>query len=415
MSTDRPSVNLTEKRIRDAKPAAKAAFLWDGEMKGLGARITPAGVKAYVLRYRVAGRERLATLGRCSEMSLREARERAGREMAKIRAGAGDPLRQRQEAIAAPTVADGLDRFFREYAPRRIEQGRMSERTLADYRAQAERTVRPGLGNLKIADVTRDDVERAVAKRAPVQRNRTLALISRLFSVFEQWEYRPQHTNPARLVERSREQPRDRVLAPSEMEAIGAALAACDDPFAAAALRFLMLTGWRNGEVLSLQWDAVNFETGEVVLPSTKTGRSVRTVDALALQAIDALPRIDRVSGVFAGLSYSSLWRRWKSICEAAGVPNCRLHDIRRTVATSAASAGMSAFILRDLLGHKTLAMANRYVKSGSALQDAQASTASRMAGFLAGSPGEVVPMRRPAQGVIRKIGCIGNAYRRML
>ena len=54
----------------------------------------------------------------------------------------------------------------------------------------------PGLGNLKIADVTRADVERAVAKRAPVQRNRTLAFISRVFTVFEQWEYRPQHTNP---------------------------------------------------------------------------------------------------------------------------------------------------------------------------------------------------------------------------
>ena len=394
-SMDKRQSGLTERRIRDAKPGPKTILLRDREVVGLAVRIAPGGTKAYVLDYRANGRRRLATLARCSEISLKEARTRAARELVGIRMDGADPVRERRDGLAAPTVNDGLDRFFREYAPRRIEQGRLTERTLADYRAQAKRTVRPGLGNIKIADVTRADVERAVAKRAPVQRNRTLALISRVFTVFEQWEYRPQHTNPARLVERSREQPRDRVLAPSEIEAIGAALAACDDPFAAAALRFLMLTGWRNGEALALEWDAVNFETGEVVLPSTKTGRSVRTVDGIALQAIADLPRINRVPGVFAGLSYASLWRRWKTVCEAAGIDGVRLHDIRRTVATGAAAAGMSAFLLRDLMGHKTLAMANRYVRAGSALQEAQAATASRMAGMMKGEGGEVVPLRR--------------------
>ena len=219
--------------------------------------------------------------------------------------------------------------------------------------------------------------------------------ISRVFTVFEQWEYRPQHTNPARLVERTREQPRDRVLAPSEVEAIARALDACDDPFAAGALRFLMLTGWRNGEALAMRWEDVDFETGEIVLASTKTGRAVRTVDKIALQAIADLPRFNRVPGVFAGLTYATLRRRWQDIAEAAGVPDVRLHDIRRTVATSAASAGMSAFLLRDLMGHKTLAMANRYVRVGSALQQAQSATAERMAGMMAGGTAEVVPLER--------------------
>ena len=390
MSTD----GLTERRIRDAKPGPKTIIMRDREVVGLAARIAPGGTKAYVIDYRANGRRRLATLARCSEISLKEARTRAARELAGIRMDGADPVRDRRAALDAPTVNDGLDRFFREYAPRRIDQGRLSDRTVCDYRAQAKRTVRPGLGNLKIADVTRADVERAVAKRAPVQRNRTLAFISRVFTVFEQWEYRPQHTNPARLVERTREQPRDRVLAPSEVEAIARALDACDDPFAAGALRFLMLTGWRNGEALAMRWEDVDFETGEIALASTKTGRAVRTVDKIALQAIADLPRFNRVPGVFAGLTYATLRRRWQDIAEAAGVPDVRLHDIRRTVATSAASAGMSAFLLRDLMGHKTLAMANRYVRVGSALQQAQAATASRMAGMMAGETAEVVPLR---------------------
>ena len=386
---------LTERRIRDAKPGAKTVLLRDAKVVGLAVRVAPGGTKAYVLDYRANGARRLATLARCSEISLEQARDMAGRDLVAIRAGEADPVRDRAERLAAPTVNDGLDRFFREFVPARIEQGRMKPGTVREYTKQANLTVRPGLGNIKIADVTRADVERAVAKRGPVQRNRTIAFISRLFTAFERWEYRPQNANPAKLVERTREEPRERVLAPSEIEAIGEALAAHDHPFAVAALRFLMLTGWRNGEALAMQWDAVNFETGEIVLASTKTGRAVRTVDAMALQAIADLPRINRVPGVFAGLTYGTLRKHWLVVCEAAGVPDCRLHDMRRTVATTMAAAGMSAFILRDLMGHKTLAMANRYVRAGSALQDAQAATASRMAGMMGGQSADVVPMDR--------------------
>ena len=386
---------LTERRIRDAKPGAKTILLRDTKVIGLAVRVAPGGTKAYVLDYRANGARRLATLARCSEISLEQARDMAGRDLVAIRAGEADPVRDRAERLAAPTVNNGLDRFFREFVPARIEQGRMKPGTVREYTKQANLTVRPGLGNIKIADVTRADVERAVAKRGPVQRNRTLAFISRLFTAFERWEYRPQHTNPAKLVERTREEPRERVLAPSEIEAIGKALAAHDHPFVVAAIRFLMMTGWRNGEVLSLHWDAVNFETGEVVLASTKTGRAVRTVDGIALQAIADLPRINRVPGVFAGLTYGTLRKHWLAACEAAGVSDCRLHDMRRTVATMAAAAGMSAFILRDLLGHRSLAMSNRYVRAGSALQDAQAATASRMAGMMGGQSADVVPMDR--------------------
>ena len=65
-----------------------------------------------MLDYRAGGKRRLATLGRCSEMSLADARALAGRELVAIRAGEADPVRDRQAAKDAPTVADGLDRFF---------------------------------------------------------------------------------------------------------------------------------------------------------------------------------------------------------------------------------------------------------------------------------------------------------------
>ena len=392
MSTDRKSAALTERRIRAAKPRAEAWTLWDSGIKGFGVRVTPAATKSYLLMYRAGGRQRRWTFGRVGEITLAEARNIARKEMALIRQGTGDPARKRQEVAVAPTVGDGIDRYFAEYAPARVKAGRLTERTLIDYRGQARRTVRPALGGIKIADVTRADVETAVARiTGPVQRNRTQAMISMLFNLFETWEYRPQHTNPARGIEKVREEPRDRTLSPSETSALGAALAASDRPLEASTIRFLMLTGWRTGEALGLRWDHVNFETGEIVLPSTKTGRDVRRVAALALQVIAGMPRIHGDDRVFPVRPHT-LRRHFKLACKAAGITDCTPHDLRRTFATNAAEAGLSAFLLRDLMGHKTVAMADRYARrSGTALYDAQDAGAGRMDALLAGKSADVV------------------------
>ena len=393
---------LTERIIRDAKSTGKTRTIWDTKTPGLGVQVTRGGTKNFVIRYAVDDKRRQAILCRVGQLPLAEVRKKAGAELAAIRAGKVDPLRRREEAAAAPTVNDGLDRFFDEYAPRRIADGRLSERTANGYRKQAGCTLRPKLGTMKIKDVTRRDIELALAKVAPVQRNRQLALASRLFNLFETWEYRPQHTNPVRGIEKAREEPRDRVLAPSEIEALAGALASISgEIFAVTAIRCLMLTGWRSGEALALRWADLNFETGEALLPSTKIGRDNRPVGAFALELLAGLPRVNGNPFVFAGargaaIGYRKLRLVFASAGEAAGIPDCRLHDIRRSVATTAAASGLSVLLLRDLLGHKSVAMANRYARrAGSALQETVDASAERMAGMMGGK-GEVVPLRRP-------------------
>ena len=401
MATDKQSAGLTERRIRDAKPSVKTRMLWDHRVKGLGVRITPSGAKSYILNYRIDGEQHRATLGRTSETSLRAARERAGRELVKIRKGGPGPLQRSREAREAPTVNDGLDRFFNEYVPQRMAVRRMGERTRYDYTKQADRTIRPKLGKLKIAHVTCQDVEDAVAERAPVQRNRTLALLSRLFNLFETWKYRPQNTNPCRGIDRAKEESRGRVIKPSELRAIDEVLGQVDDPFAVAAIRFLFLTGWRVGEARALKWEHVESETREIVLPVSKTGRQTRDVAALALELLGDVPRINGNPYVFAGsrsaaISYKRLRDCFARVCREAGVEDCRLHDIRRTVATSAAASGLGVFLLRDLLGHKTLEMANRYARrAGQELQHANDASAKRVAALLAGTHREATPIAR--------------------
>ena len=92
-------------------------------------------------------------------------------------------------------------------------------------------------------------------------------------------------------------------------------------------------------------------------MPSTKTGRDRRTIGAAALDILASLPRIHRNPFVFAGaygaaVSYKTLHSAFKRACRGAGIADANLHDLRRTMATTAAST-MTLTGLRDLLNHK--------------------------------------------------------------
>ena len=155
---------LTERIIRDAKPGPKPHIIWDGTVTGLGCKVFPSGAKSFVLSYRVGGRKRMATLARSSEITLREARERAGAELVRIRSGETDPLKRRREAREAPTVADFIGQFFEIEAPARIARGRMKAGTVEVYRYQAEKHILPAIGKRRVADIARHDIERMVAE-----------------------------------------------------------------------------------------------------------------------------------------------------------------------------------------------------------------------------------------------------------
>jgi len=365
-------VSLTAKKVRDAKPSDKTKIVWDGEVKGLGLRITKAGVKAFVLSYRSGGTKRLVTLGRTSEISLNDARDLAGDNLVAIRQGA-DPLRDRAARMAEPTVRDGAERFTNDYIPNRKAKGRMSATTEREYNRQLEKYILPKIGQRKIKDMSKRDVELLLKPLPPVMANRVCALVSSLFTQFEHWEYRPQHTNPARGIERAVEEERDRTLTETELKALGQALTELDgaNPCAILAIRLAAVTGLRIGEIRNMRWADVNFESGALTLPKTKTGRRIHTMPsaALALLADGKRPGDCVISGRDPNnpLDYRSIQRHFAKACRAAGIENARIHDLRRTIMTEAASLGVGAHLLRDFVGHKTTAMAERYARQAGA------------------------------------------------
>ena len=392
---------LTERKIRDAKPDQKDVFVWDRTFPGFGLRVTPGGAKSFVLIYRINGRKRRATIGRPAEMSLKAGRERAGEWLGQVRDGT-DPAAVMQAKREAPTVDDTLDQFFDRHCPERVRLGRMTDRTVREYRLQASKHVRPALGPIKVAEVGRQDVERMLAGLPGVTGNRVHSFIRRLLNLAEAWELRPMGSNPARRIERAREEPRARTLAPAELAALSRALRSREEsaPAAVAAIRFAALTGLRIGEVLQIEWAHVDFETRKLHMPKTKTGAREHDVSPPALELLAALPRINAwafTTGARAPVAYKTVRLCFAATCAEAGLDDVRLHDLRRTLMTNAAAEGVGVHVLRDLLGHKSTAIADRYVRRAAApVRDARDRMGERMAALMdAPQSAEIIPLRR--------------------
>jgi integrase len=215
------------------------------------------------------------------------------------------------------------------------------------------------------------------------QANRTLAVLSVVWS----WAARHKHvdpaSNPTKDIEKYRESARERYLTNAELLRLSEALAAAEttglpysveesnpkakdapkpdnryrkfDRHAVAAIWVLMLTGARLREILDVKWDHVDLERGMIFLPDSKTGRKPIYLPAAAAAILSALPRVDRnpyvIPGEKEGQPRADLKRPWDAICEAAGLEGIRLHDLRHSFASVGAGASLGVWS-RALMVH---------------------------------------------------------------
>jgi integrase len=124
-------------------------------------------------------------------------------------------------------------------------------------------------------------------------------------------------------------------------------------------------TGMRPSEASRLRWDAVNFRTCQVELPVLGTkGRRARLVD-LNDGAIEALwlMAVQRGPGPAIGrvFQHDTHYGAWRAACEKAKVGRFRPHDLRHTLASYLHAGGTPLSVIRDILGHQSLDMVNRY------------------------------------------------------
>ena len=403
-------------------PAKGNKVTYDSEVKGFGVRVTANSARAFVLNYRVrrgpkAGTERRYTIGSTAEWSTEAARTEAKRLKQMIDQG-GDPVGEEEQDRQAPVVSDLCDRFLAEHVAKK------KPRTVAEYTRVIEKNIKPKIGRLKAEAVEYEDIERLhhdLGKRAKRQANFTIAVASKMFNLAERWGVRPQNSNPCKYIERYRENARDRYLKPEELERVGGALREMETegkvrPEVAACIRFLALVGCRLNEAIGLDLADVDFRTGEWTLRDAKAGDRVVLLGAPALVLLASLGRTtgrafvredgtpitgNMVEHAWGGEKAHSKSRRKArpGIRDRAGVPDVRIHDLRHTVGTYGGASGLNAFLVRDLLGHKTMAMTGRYVsKHVDPLRAAADAISGQIAAAMEQPAADVAPLRRGAR-----------------
>jgi integrase len=185
--------------------------------------------------------------------------------------------------------------------------------------------------------------------------------------------------NPTKGVEPFRGRKTERFLTDTEVEIIGEALVEMEGegslPWAAsAAIKLLLLTGARRGEILALRWDEVDTERGFLRLRDSKTGAKVIRLAVSALTLLTALPRSspwvfpaakgsghyiglpkhwDAVRGRANAIAHRRAQREGRSLRGAPSFDSIRLHDLRHSFASFAVQSGGSLYLVGKVLGHK--------------------------------------------------------------
>jgi len=335
--------------------------------RGFGLRVTAKGSRSFILRYTSPdGRDRLLTVGEHGTWSLAAARAEANTKRREIDSGA-DPIQQRRDRQAESTVADVTERYCRA----RVDH----LATARKVRAMLKRHLLAEMGQRKITAVRRADVIELVeriASKHPREAGKVLAYVKQVFEFAEDREII--ENNPVGTLKASKigsgltARKRARVLSDAEIKALWNHADTCG-PSAALALRLILLTGQRPGEVLGMRRDEID---GDVwVIPAD---RRRKTDDTHRVPLTDtARELIDSTDGEYVisarqgvPLSVSGLAKAVKANADALGNQSgpeglWRPHDLRRTMRTRLAELGITETVAETTIGHVRKGIAGVY------------------------------------------------------
>ncbi len=357
---------LTKRQVDAAEIQAADYFIWDDDLAGFGLRVMPSGRKGYMVQYRVGRRSRRISLGASTVLTCAQARTRAIAVLAAARNGV-DLAAKRDADRQAITVKELAERFDTEHVAVRVK-----ESTAKGYRRLLKLTILPALGRHRVTEVTRADVAKLHhdQRHIPYEANRCLEVVSKMFTLAEMWGLRPDGTNPRKHIKKYPEEKRERFLSQAEMRRVGEVLRDMEAegvelPSAIAAVRLLMLTGCRLGEIINLKWEHVDLTDRALRLPDSKTGAKVVHLGQAPIEVLTKIVKVPRnpwvIVGTLPGARLSDLQPFWQRVRARAGLKDARIHDLRHTFASTAVASGHGLPMIGKLLGHTQVQTTARY------------------------------------------------------
>lgn len=328
--------------------------VWDSEVVGLGLRLRRSGNAAWIVRPpRKGGASRIITIGSVASVPLADARKAAADRMAHAIIGVDHHAeREASKARAAVTFGSVLPRYLARQEARLRPSSYGDTRRYLDVHAKR-------LHGLPLADIRRAHVAALlgeIAERSgPFASNRARAALSAFFA----WSVGEGLVELNAVLgsnKHASETARDRVLTAGELVAVWRA--ADGDAFGPI-VRLLLLTGQRREEVAAMRWSELDLQTALWRLPGerTKNGRPHDVpLSAAVLRILAAVPRRDGRDHVFGvrGGGFSGFSKAKRELDKRAGIEVAwRLHDLRRTAATTMADKlGVQPHIIEAVINH---------------------------------------------------------------
>jgi integrase len=228
----------------------------------------------------------------------------------------------------------------------------------------------PVFGNMVLARIAPKlmagyKTQRRLEQAAPATINKELQLVRHAFNLaMREWEWCRENPMHRVTMEPVRNEV-DRWLAAEEEDR----LLAASSPWLREFIVFALNTGMRQGEILNLQWQDVDFARGTLVVMKSKNGtrRTIplnsKVYELLAVKQAAAGASKGRVFTTPRGndLKVRFLVREFFEARDRAGIPDFRFHDLRHTFATRLVQRGIDLYKVQRLLGHKTNHMTQRY------------------------------------------------------
>ena len=355
-------MKLTDAKLRTLSEPGKH---FDGG--GLYLDLTAAGGRYWRLKYRIAGKEKLLALGVYPSVSLKEARDLAGQARQAIQAG-DDPAEQRKAAKVK--AAHEAVNTFRVVAHEWMEHqaARWEPITLERIRSSLDANVLSILGGRPLASITALEVMNAVkaveARGAGEQAGRVLQRVKAIFRwavIHGRLESNPMlDLVPAEIL-KPREVKHRAALDAKDLPAFLAQVDAYDgDPHTVHALRLLMLTATRPGEVRGARWAEVDVDAALWVIPGERMKMRHEHRVPLSRQSLELLQSMQALSGgrelIFPSPYYPSKplsENTFNSAMARMGYKNmATAHGFRALFSTVANETGWRADVIERQLAH---------------------------------------------------------------
>lgn len=384
---------ITQKLINSLKPEEKHYRVFDTDQPGFFIRVQPTGHMAYMVSW---ARNRERSLGRVGTLTLAQARTEAARYLADAHEH-GEPLAvtQGRRGTATPSLREFVDDT---YLPWFKAHHKGIEKTTHSLATNFEPIMSQRIDAITGRDLEQLRTAWLNSGNKASTANRKMGAISGVFSRAVDWEYLP--SSPLDKIKPLKVDTKGQVryLSKDETRNLRNALEvrehrACLERDSANQWRternkvlfpdlkklafsdhlkpmilVSLNTGMRRGELFSLTWPMVNFQTKTITIGGDTAKTSETRHIPMNAEAFSTLKAWKDQSGesafVFPGLEggrMEDVKSAWLKLLQEACISGFRWHDMRHDFASRLVMAGVPLNTVRDLLGHTDIKMTLRY------------------------------------------------------